>query len=84
VQRIGHVRPLGTTRRVRMFEWPDDLVAELEMLCHDAPYELERAYMIVGIEEVARPRRVNLVLERVGWVSAIADERGFAFSISPR
>jgi hypothetical protein len=33
----------------------------------DDPWERERGYEIVGVEEVARPGRWNLVLERLDW-----------------
>ena len=82
-RRTGHTRPIGTTKRVRMFEMPFE--PELGMLCHDGPWELARGYEIVGIEEVGGPGRWNLVLERISWhrILEAADDE-VAFSIVPR
>lgn len=63
--KVGHVRPAGTTTRIRLHN------ASKEPTCghlaFDDPEELHRGYRIVGVEEVARPGRWNLVLERMTW-----------------
>lgn len=65
-----------------MFEMPFE--PECGMLCMDHDEALERAYEIVGVEEVGRRGRWNLTLERIDWVTFQADERKIAFSIIPR
>jgi len=80
--RAGHRRPVGTIARVRMYDMPCE--PKLGSLCFDAPIERCRAYEIVGVEEVARPGRWNLLLERMDWDDFIWDPRPVAFSIVPR
>lgn len=61
----GHSRPAGTTTRIRLYNASEE--PELNTLVFDDPYELHRGYRIVGVEEVARAGRWNLLLERVAW-----------------
>lgn len=77
--RRGHSRPAGTTTRVRMHGMPTE--PALEALVYDEPPELERAYRIVGVEEVARPGRWNLVLERIEWRELLTSTDAIAFGI---
>lgn len=61
----GHRRPAGTTTRIRLFNAEEE--PPLGGLVFDDPWESKRGYRIVGVEEVARPGRWNLVLERMAW-----------------
>lgn len=85
----GHRRPAGTTTRIRLYYAETE--PELGSLVFDSPLERERGYRIVGVEEVARPGRWNLVLERLdwrGWQNAVyerlnAGREPIAFGIVP-
>ena len=56
---------------------------ELGTLIWELPLEVERAYEIVGVEEVGRPGRWNLVLERVSWEEFMAtSEERWAFGFT--
>lgn len=61
----GHSRPAGTTTRRRLFNSTEE--PQVNTLVYDDPEELHRGYRIVGVEEVARPGRWNLLLERMDW-----------------
>lgn len=61
----GHNRPAGTTTRIRLFNATEE--PRLNDLVYDDPYESRRGYRIVGVEEVGRVGRWNLILERISW-----------------
>lgn len=63
--REGHTRQAGTTTRRRLFNATEE--PQVDTLVYDDPYESHRGYRIVGVEEVARPGRWNLILERMDW-----------------
>jgi hypothetical protein len=79
--RKGHSRPVGTTTRIRLFGAVEE--PPLGAIVWDAPDELERAYRIAGVEEVARPGRWNLLLERLPWDAIFADADALAFALLP-
>lgn len=56
---------------MRLYDAPEE--PPLGSLVFDEPDELERAYRIVGVEEVGRPGRWNLLLERIAWDDLMAD-----------
>lgn len=77
--RVGHRRPLGTTTRTRLYGTVE--MPELGALVYDSPPELERAYRIVGVEEVGRPGRWNLLLERISWDELVSSSDHVLFGL---
>lgn len=80
--RVGHLRPVGTTCRVRLYDSP--IEPPLLAYTFDSPVERERGYRVVGVEEVARPGRWNVILERVSWSELLDHVDDVAFSLAPR
>lgn len=62
---VGHVRPVGTTTKIRLYNATEE--PTVNALVFDSPWESHRGYRIVGVEEVARAGRWNLILERMDW-----------------
>jgi hypothetical protein len=75
VSRPGHGRPVGTTTAAYRFSWPSHVEPPEfgDVTCETAyeggdPAELERAFLVVGIEETAsRARPYRIILERLAW-----------------
>lgn len=82
--RVGHARPIGTVTAPRRFEWRSDDEPELGDVALQTAYEggdpdeLERAFLVVGIEETASKRwRYRIVFERVAYGTLPDEGRRF-------
>jgi len=77
VTRPGHHRPLGTFRKMRLYDAViapkcDEVCVELACLGGD-PDECQRAYRVAGVEETRDPSRFRLLLERIEYATAVPD-----------
>lgn len=79
-RRVGHGRPVGSVTAAYRFSWHRELgEPQLGDVTFETPgeggdpFEIKRAFLLVGIEETAsRARPYRLIFERLDWADALA------------
>lgn len=81
--RPGHRRPIGSTSRRRMHDCPAEPALGILVWDGDDPDDSRRVYRVVGVEEVARAGRWNLLLERVEFETLLGVGERIGFGMVP-